>query len=178
MQNGEIIPALIARIRQNNTDNVVIRSKLYNLLNDVTRKFNEAMIACPHIVDFQNMSNEQVLEHYYLSVGAESLWDSRELIMKAISEQNKLIKEEYDKELGKIEIVTQQYQLGLYVAIYKNKRLINQFGSNLKEVAYHRKVRIRAIKRGGTIVDGTILETKSKYPINTFENESSKEVSK
>lgn len=30
-----------------------------------------------------------------------------------------------DKELGKIEIVAQQYQLGLYVAIYKNKRLIN-----------------------------------------------------
>lgn len=83
-----------------------------------------------------------------------------------------------DKELGKIKIFTQQYQLGLYVAIYKNKRLINQFGSNLKEVAYHRKVRIRAIKRGGTIVDGTILKTKSKYPINTFENESSKEVSK
>lgn len=83
-----------------------------------------------------------------------------------------------DKELGNIEIITQQYELGLYVAIYKNKRLINQFGSNLKEVAYHRKVRIRAIKRGDTIVDGTILETKSKYPINTFENESSKEVSK
>ena len=97
MHNSEIIPALIARIRQNNTDNVVIRSKLYNLLNDATRKFNEAIIACPHIVDFQNMSNEQVLEHYYLSVGAESLWDSRELIMKAIKEQNKLIREEYEK---------------------------------------------------------------------------------
>lgn len=83
-----------------------------------------------------------------------------------------------DKELGKVEIVTQQYQVGLYVAIYKNKRLINQFGSNLKEVAYHRKVRIRVIKRGDIIVDGTILETKSKYPINTFENESSKEVSR
>ena len=83
-----------------------------------------------------------------------------------------------NKELGNIEIITQQYGLGLYVAIYKNKRLINQYGSNLKEAAYHRKVRIRAIKRGGTIVDGTILETKSKYPINTFENESSKEVSK
>lgn len=26
-----------------------------------------------------------------------------------------------DKELGKIKIVTQQYQLGLYVAIYKIK---------------------------------------------------------
>lgn len=83
-----------------------------------------------------------------------------------------------DKELGKVGIVTQQYQVGLYVAIYKNKRLINQFGSNLKEVVYHRKVRIKAIKREATIVDGTILETKSKYPINTFENESSKEVSR
>lgn len=96
MQNGEIIPALIARIRQNNTDNVIIRSKLYNLLNNVTSKFNDVTKATPHIVDFQNMSNDKVLEHYYLSIGAESLWDSRELIMKAIFEQNKLIKEEYD----------------------------------------------------------------------------------
>lgn len=96
MQNDEIIPMLIARIKQNNIDNMVIRSKLYSLLTDITNKFDEVIRACPHIVDFQNMSNEQVLEHYYLSVGAESLWDSRELIMKAISEQNKLIKEEYD----------------------------------------------------------------------------------
>lgn len=96
MQNGEIIPALIARIRQNNTDNVIIRSKLYNLLNNVTSKFNDVTKATPHIVDFQNMSNDKVLEHYYLSIGAESLWDSRELIMKAISEQNKLIREEYE----------------------------------------------------------------------------------
>lgn len=96
MQNGEIIPALIARIRQNNTDNLVIRSKLYNLLNNVTSKFNDVTKATPHIIDFRKMSNEEVLEHYYLSVGSESLWDSRELIMKAISEQNKLIKEEYD----------------------------------------------------------------------------------
>lgn len=96
MQNGEIIPMLIARIKQNNTDNMVIRSKLYSLLTDITNKFDEVIRAVPRIKDFQNMSNEQVLEHYYLSVGAESLWDSRELIMKAISEQNKLIKEEYD----------------------------------------------------------------------------------
>ncbi len=96
MQNGEIIPALIARIRQNNTDNVIIRSKLYNLLNNVTSKFNDVTKATPHIVDFQNMSNDKVLEHYYLSIGAESLWNARELIIKAISEQNKLIKEEYD----------------------------------------------------------------------------------
>ncbi|QIG59157.1 hypothetical protein crAss002_47 [Bacteroides phage crAss002] len=83
-----------------------------------------------------------------------------------------------DKELGNIEIITRQYELGLYVAIYKNKRLINQFGSNLKEAAYHRKVRIRAIKRGDTIVEGSVIEIKSKYPINVFENESSKEVNR
>lgn len=97
MQNGEIIPALIARIRQNNTDNVIIRSKLYNLLNNVTSKFNDVTKITPHIVDFQNMSNDKVLEHYYLSIGAESLWNARELIIKAISEQNKLIREGYDE---------------------------------------------------------------------------------
>lgn len=97
MQNGEIIPALIARIRQNNTDNVIIRSKLYNLLNNVTSKFNDVTKAAPHIVDFQNMSNDKVLEHYYLSIGAESLWNARELIIKATSEQNKLIREGYDE---------------------------------------------------------------------------------
>lgn len=97
MQNDEIIPMLIARIKQNNTDNMVIRSKLYSLLTDITNKFDEVIRAVPSIEDFQNMSNEQVLEHYYLSVGAESLWDSRELIMKAISEHNKLIREEYEK---------------------------------------------------------------------------------
>lgn len=83
-----------------------------------------------------------------------------------------------NKELGNIKIITQQYQLGLYIAIYKNKRLINQYASNLKEAEYHRKVRIRAIKIGDIIVEGTVLEIKSKYPINVFENESSKEVSK
>lgn len=97
MQNDEIIPMLIARIKQNNTDNMIIRSKLYSLLTDITNKFDEVIRAVPCIEDFQNMSNEQVLEHYYLSVGAESLWDSRELIMKAISEHNKLIREEYEK---------------------------------------------------------------------------------
>lgn len=74
-----------------------IRSKLYNLLNNVTSKFNDVTKATPHIVDFQNMSNDKVLEHYYLSIGAESLWNARELIIKAISEQNKLIREGYDE---------------------------------------------------------------------------------
>lgn len=98
MHNSEIIPALIARIKQNNTDNVVIRSKLYNLLNDVTEKFDDVTKATPYIVDFQNMSNDKVLEHYYLSIGAESLWNARELIIKAIREQNKLINEDYNEK--------------------------------------------------------------------------------
>lgn len=98
MHNSKIIPALIARIRQNNTDNVVIRSKLYNLLNDVTDKYGDVIKVKPHIIDFQNMSNEEVLEHYYLSIGAESLWNARELIMKAIREQNKLINEDYNEK--------------------------------------------------------------------------------
>lgn len=97
MQNDKIIPMLIARIKQNNTDNMIIRSKLYSLLTDITNKFDEVIRTVPRIKDFQNMSNEQVLEHYYLSVGAESLWDSRKLIMKAIFEYNKLIREEYEK---------------------------------------------------------------------------------
>lgn len=98
MQNGEIISALIDRIRQNNTNNIIIRDKLYSLLNSITNKFDYVIKNTPHLVDFQNMSNDEVLEHYYLSVGAEALWDSRGLIMKAISEQNKLIKEEYNKK--------------------------------------------------------------------------------
>lgn len=102
MHNSEIIPALIARIRQNNTDNVIIRSKLYNLLNNVTSKFNDVTKATPHIVDFQNMSNDKVLEHYYLSIGAESLWNARELIMKAINEQNRLINENYNEKFKDI----------------------------------------------------------------------------
>lgn len=110
MQNGEIIPALIARIRQNNTDNVVIRSKLYNLLNDVTKKFDDVMIACPYIEDFQNMSNEQVLEHYYLSIGADSLWNACELIMKAINEQNKLINEDYNEKFKETSKETIKYK--------------------------------------------------------------------
>lgn len=66
-------------------------------MNNVTSKFNDVTKATPHIVDFQNMSNDKVLKHYYLSIGAESLWNARELIIKAISEQNKLIREGYDE---------------------------------------------------------------------------------
>lgn len=67
-------------------------------MNNVTSKFNDVTKATPYIVDFQNMSNDKVLEHYYLSIGAESLWNARELIIKAIREQNKLINEDYNEK--------------------------------------------------------------------------------
>lgn len=83
------------------------------------------------------------------------------------------------KELGNIEIITQQYELGLYVALYKNKELITQFGSELKERSYHIEVRVKAIKEGDSIIDGNVIDNyKGKYPINTFENEKPKEASK
>lgn len=110
MHNDEIISALIARIRQNNTDNVVIRSKLYNLLEDVTDKYVDVIKVKPCITDFQNMSDDEVLEHYYLSVGAESLWDSRKLIMKAIKEQNELIKEDYNEKFKETSKETIKYK--------------------------------------------------------------------
>lgn len=69
-------------------------------------------------------------------------------------------------------------QHGLYNREVNGITFKGKYGSNLKEAAYHRKVRIRAIKRGDTIVEGNVIETKSKYPINVFENESSKKVSK
>ena len=51
-----------------------------------------------------------------------------------------------DKELGNIEIITQQYASGLYVAIYKNKRLINQCGSDLKELHIIEKFVLELLK--------------------------------
>lgn len=53
MHNDDIIPALMARIRQNNTDNVIIHSKLYNLLNDVINKSDDVIKATSNTVNFQ-----------------------------------------------------------------------------------------------------------------------------
>lgn len=52
MQNGEIIPALIARIRQNNTNNIIIRDKLYSLLNSITNKFDDVIKNTPQSCRF------------------------------------------------------------------------------------------------------------------------------
>lgn len=59
-------------------------------------RYKDGNSANNHYTNLEWCRNQTGSKYYYLSVGAESLWDSRELIMKAISEQNKLIKEEYD----------------------------------------------------------------------------------
>lgn len=65
-------------------------------------------------------------------------------------------------------IVTQSYIVSTYVCIYKDNRPISQFGTPMSETQYHKHIRINAIKNNETIVDGTILDCKSRYEINKF----------
>lgn len=43
-----------------------------------------------------------------------------------------------------------------------------QFNTSMSEIKYHKHIRINAIKSNQLIVDGTILDCKSKYKINEF----------
>lgn len=63
--------------------------------------------------------------------------------------------------------VTQQYKIGLYVNVNNNPAL--QGISSLKEEVYHKELRIKVIKAGDILVDGTIIPYKDKkYNINNF----------
>ena len=71
------------------------------------------------------------------------------------------------KEGKELNFVTQQYGLGLYIIVNNNPSL--QDSSLLKEEAYHKQLRIKAIKSGDTLIDGTIISYKGrKYNINNF----------
>jgi len=72
------------------------------------------------------------------------------------------------KEGQEINITTQQYVVGLYVII--NNDPSQQFGVNTDETKYHKDIRIKCIKNGDTLVGGSVLDVKSKFPINTFSN--------
>ena len=76
----------------------------------------------------------------------------------------------HDNKINKdISFVTQQYEVGTYVIINNDPAM--QFGISIKEEEYHKKIRIKAIKVGYTIISGSILSCKSKYPINQFKDE-------
>lgn len=71
------------------------------------------------------------------------------------------------KEGKELNFVTQQYETGLYIIVNNNPAL--QGSSLLKEEAYHKQLRIKAIKIGDTLLDGTIIPYKGKkYNINNF----------
>lgn len=67
---------------------------------------------------------------------------------------------------GKLTFQTQQYKVGLYVII--NNDASKQFCVNDNEDMFHKKLRLKALKAGDTIANGTILSIKSSSPINTF----------
>jgi hypothetical protein len=46
-----------------------------------------------------------------------------------------------DPEGGKLNIITQQYEIGLYVAVYKGKRCIEQYNLDTTEVEFHKHLR-------------------------------------
>jgi len=47
-----------------------------------------------------------------------------------------------DPKLGKTRVITQQYESGLYVALYREGKAIPvQFGTTEKEISYHKKLR-------------------------------------
>lgn len=72
------------------------------------------------------------------------------------------------KEGKELNVVTQQYSVGTYVIINNDPSM--QFGVDKKEDEYHKKLRITCIKGGDTLIGGSILDVKSKFPINTFLN--------
>ena len=66
-----------------------------------------------------------------------------------------------DKQV--IKILSQQYVCGTYVTINGH-----QGGTTDKEEVFHKKLRIKALKAGDIIKDGSVIDLKSKFPINTF----------
>ena len=70
------------------------------------------------------------------------------------------------KEGMELNFVTQQYNVGTYVIINNDPSM--QFGVDKKEDVYHKEIRIQCIKGGDTLVGGSLLTLKTKYPINTF----------
>lgn len=74
------------------------------------------------------------------------------------------------KKGEELNFVTQQYTLGLYIIVNNNSAL--QGSSLLKEEIYHKQLRIKALKNGDTLIDGTIIPYKGrKYNINNFTKE-------
>ena len=47
----------------------------------------------------------------------------------------------FDDNDSKMKIITQQYQIGTYVAVYKDGKMVDQGTSELSEEKFHEKLR-------------------------------------
>lgn len=72
----------------------------------------------------------------------------------------------------KVKCITKQYEIGTYVAFYNENGFDGQCTSNLSERDFHIKLRKEILKNKQRLIDGTILNYKSKkHLLDKFENE-------
>jgi hypothetical protein len=76
----------------------------------------------------------------------------------------------HNKNGQEMSIVSQQYDTGVHVIINDDPK--QQFGVIGKEEDFHKKVRIKAIKNGDILINGTYIPYNSKkYNINNFKKD-------
>lgn len=98
MHINEIISTLINRVRQNNTDNQAIRKTYYELLDIIRREINDSFVDTPSLVGYPNTDAFTIICYYGQANRTKALQGAYDLVCDAIKEQNKLIKEEYNKQ--------------------------------------------------------------------------------
>lgn len=89
----ETISVLIARIKQKNNDKSVIKTKLYELLQDVTNEYNRLMSSHDDTYTLET-SNEVILKKLSIRVASEHIWEARNEVVQAIKDNQELIKKE------------------------------------------------------------------------------------
>lgn len=99
MQTNNMIPALINRAKGVG-DNQAIRKELYKILGLITEEYRKVLSETPALT-FQNNSEQNVIHCYGQRCRADAIWKSRDLVLDAIEEQSKLIKNQQQKQFKK-----------------------------------------------------------------------------
>lgn len=98
MHIDEIVPVLVARIRQDNDNNQVIRDSYYELLDIIRREINDSFVDTPALVGYPNIDAFTIIRYYGQANRTKALRNAYDLVCRAIEETNKLIKEEQQKQ--------------------------------------------------------------------------------
>lgn len=93
LHKDEVISVIIARIKRNK-DKQFVRKELYRLLETIRLNYDLVSKHIPIIKDVQTTSFDNLLKYMVGKESADKLWDSRDEVMEAIKEINKLLKEE------------------------------------------------------------------------------------